>query len=81
VSICQAPTTLTIQRALHKKVLMARGVTPGRDTVFSHGSTNTEPGAVATGSNPQPGSALATFLLVEPMSRSLPLPVLILSTH
>ena len=54
--------------------------------MFSRGSTNTEPGAVATGSNTQLDLVLLHFLrrsefYVESMTRSLPLPVLYLSTH
>ena len=54
--------------------------------MFSSGSTNTEPGAVATGSNTQLGFVLPGFLrcsefYVETMTRTLPLPVLYLSTH
>jgi len=46
----------------------------------SRGSTSSEPRAVATGSNTQLGSVSAT-LLRHVQSRSLPLPVLYLSTH
>jgi len=55
------------------------------DTVFSRGSTNTEPGAVATGSNTKVEYVVLRFYavwsFVESMTRSLPLPVLYLSTH
>jgi hypothetical protein len=58
----------------------------GSATVFSRGSTNTEPGAVATGLKTQQGLVLLHFLrrsefYVESMTRSLPLPVLYWSTH
>jgi len=66
---------------LHKESGEACRITPGSKTVPRRGSTNTEPGAVATGSNTQLGLDLLHFLrrsefYVESMTRSLPLPVL-----
>jgi len=64
---------------------MACGVTLRSNTVFSRGSTNTEPGAVATGSNIQLGQVgyrlRRSEFYIDSMIRWLPLPVLYSSLH
>src|SRR6185436_8362615 len=63
-----------------------RGVTLESDREFSRGSTNTEPGAVATGSWTQRKDSQRRNNYTRPSpaecsTRSLPLPVLYLLTH
>jgi len=57
-------------RGLHKKAAVSSGVTLGSNAVFSRGSTNTEPGAVATGSNTQLAWSCYTFYAVRSLTLS-----------